>query len=201
MPVGVLHLFIAPHQIPAHNFFFITVFAAAASVKPVGGHVLSHASAVRSEPNAGLRYDSPHTIRLAHTFFLDPATVHLRKGRGDERIAKLVDSPDCPEGEATYALHAGGWEGRFLLPLCVLCVPTCIRLTRCIPCFRCLNKWLCPAMSLTCSSSPSDDGVVPPPPPNFLKRPCHKHRHTSEATIRFPAPLFPYLISLIQLAG
>lgn len=38
--------------------------------------------------------------------------VHLRKGRGDERIAKLVDSPDCPEGEATYALHAGGWEGK-----------------------------------------------------------------------------------------
>ncbi|KAI5452054.1 Meiotic recombination protein dmc1, variant 2 [Naganishia albida] len=56
------------------------MFAAASSAKPIGGHVLAHASATR---------------------------MQLRKGRGDERICKLVDSPDCPEGEATYALHAG----------------------------------------------------------------------------------------------
>ncbi|GFZ51287.1 DNA repair protein RAD51 [Saitozyma sp. JCM 24511] len=55
-------------------------FAAASSAKPVGGHVLAHASATR---------------------------IQLRKGRGDERIAKLQDSPDLPEGEATYALKAG----------------------------------------------------------------------------------------------
>ncbi|RSH87119.1 Meiotic recombination protein dmc1 [Saitozyma podzolica] len=59
------------------------MFAAASSAKPVGGHVLAHASATR---------------------------IQLRKGRGDERIAKLQDSPDMPEGEATYALKAGGWE-------------------------------------------------------------------------------------------
>ncbi|GHJ87454.1 hypothetical protein NliqN6_3856 [Naganishia liquefaciens] len=59
------------------------MFAAASSAKPIGGHVLAHASATR---------------------------MQLRKGRGDERICKLVDSPDCPEGEATYALHTGGWE-------------------------------------------------------------------------------------------
>ncbi|WVR08788.1 meiotic recombinase Dmc1 [Kwoniella sp. DSM 27419] len=58
-------------------------FAAASSAKPVGGHILAHASATR---------------------------VQLRKGRGDERIAKLQDSPDQPEGEATYVLKSGGWE-------------------------------------------------------------------------------------------
>jgi len=31
----------------------------------------------------------------------------LRKGRGDERIAKLQDSPDQPEGEATFVLKVG----------------------------------------------------------------------------------------------
>ncbi|WWC65000.1 meiotic recombinase Dmc1 [Kwoniella dejecticola CBS 10117] len=56
---------------------------AGASAKAVGGHILSHASAVR---------------------------IQLRKGRGDERIAKLQDSPDMPEGEATYVLKSGGWE-------------------------------------------------------------------------------------------
>ncbi|KAG8978704.1 Meiotic recombination protein dmc1 [Tulasnella sp. 425] len=59
------------------------VFTAGGALKPVGGHVLSHASTVR---------------------------IFLRKGRGDERIAKLSDSPDRPEGEATYKLAEGGWE-------------------------------------------------------------------------------------------
>ncbi|WVO18163.1 meiotic recombinase Dmc1 [Cryptococcus depauperatus] len=59
------------------------MFAAASSAKPVGGHILAHASATR---------------------------IALRKGRGDERIAKLQDSPDMPEGEATYTLRSGGWE-------------------------------------------------------------------------------------------
>lgn len=49
--------------------------------KPVGGHVLAHAS----------------TTRLA-----------LRKGRNETRIAKIYDSPDLPEAEATYAITPGG---------------------------------------------------------------------------------------------
>ncbi|RUS28520.1 RecA protein [Jimgerdemannia flammicorona] len=49
--------------------------------KPVGGHVIAHAS----------------TTRLS-----------LRKGRGEERIAKIYDSPECPEGEASYAISSGG---------------------------------------------------------------------------------------------
>lgn len=49
--------------------------------KPVGGHVLAHAS----------------TTRLS-----------LRKGRNETRVAKIYDSPDMPEAEATYMISAGG---------------------------------------------------------------------------------------------
>ncbi len=34
--------------------------------------------------------------------------VYLRKGRGEERVAKLADSPDQPEGEASYTIKSGG---------------------------------------------------------------------------------------------
>lgn len=49
--------------------------------RPLGGHVLSHASSTR---------------------------IALRKGRGEERIAKIVDSPEMPEAEATYCITNGG---------------------------------------------------------------------------------------------
>ncbi|KAF9093132.1 Meiotic recombination protein dmc1 [Mortierella sp. GBA35] len=49
--------------------------------KPVGGHIMAHASTTR---------------------------LYLRKGRGEERIAKVYDSPDVPEAEAPYAISAGG---------------------------------------------------------------------------------------------
>ncbi|KAF9015603.1 putative DMC1 protein [Cyathus striatus] len=57
-------------------------FVAGGALKPIGGHVLSHASATR---------------------------IFLRKGRAEERVAKLVDSPDRPESEASYKLDEGGW--------------------------------------------------------------------------------------------
>jgi meiotic recombination protein DMC1 len=41
--------------------------------KPVGGHVLAHASSTR---------------------------LYLRKGRGESRVVKIWDSPDVPEAEA-----------------------------------------------------------------------------------------------------
>ncbi|KAG2230282.1 hypothetical protein INT48_001524, partial [Thamnidium elegans] len=49
--------------------------------KPVGGHILAHASSTR---------------------------IYLRKGRGDERVAKLFDSPDMPESEASFSIMSGG---------------------------------------------------------------------------------------------
>ncbi|KAI0669754.1 DNA recombination and repair protein Rad51 [Trametes maxima] len=57
-------------------------FVAGGALKPIGGHILSHASATR---------------------------MYLRKGRAEERVAKLVDSPDRPESEASYKLDEGGW--------------------------------------------------------------------------------------------
>ncbi|KAJ3573054.1 hypothetical protein NP233_g2688 [Leucocoprinus birnbaumii] len=58
-------------------------FVAGGALKPIGGHILSHASATR---------------------------LYLRKGRAEERVAKLVDSPDRPESEASYKLDEGGWN-------------------------------------------------------------------------------------------
>lgn len=49
--------------------------------KPIGGNILAHASTTR---------------------------VALRKGRGETRIAKIYDSPDLPENEATFAITNGG---------------------------------------------------------------------------------------------
>ena len=34
--------------------------------------------------------------------------IALRKGRGETRIAKIYDSPDMPENEATFAITTGG---------------------------------------------------------------------------------------------
>ncbi|KAG7660695.1 uncharacterized protein J8A68_005812 [[Candida] subhashii] len=58
-----------------------SLFAAADGRKPVGGHVLAHASATR---------------------------ILLRKGRGEERVAKLQDSPNMPERECVYVIGEGG---------------------------------------------------------------------------------------------
>lgn len=57
------------------------LFAGVDGRKPIGGHVLAHASTTR---------------------------ILLRKGRGEERVAKIIDSPDCPEKEATYIITNGG---------------------------------------------------------------------------------------------
>lgn len=34
--------------------------------------------------------------------------IYNRKGRGDERVAKLLDSPDMPEKECVYIINEGG---------------------------------------------------------------------------------------------
>lgn len=49
--------------------------------KPIGGHVLAHASTTR---------------------------LYFRKGKGDERVVKVVDSPCLPESEATIQIYSGG---------------------------------------------------------------------------------------------
>lgn len=49
--------------------------------KPIGGHIIAHASTTR---------------------------MYLRKGKGNERVAKIYDSPSLPESEATYEISDAG---------------------------------------------------------------------------------------------
>ena len=49
--------------------------------KPVGGHILAHASTTR---------------------------LFLRKGKGEQRVCKIYDSPCLPESECTFAIHETG---------------------------------------------------------------------------------------------
>lgn len=49
--------------------------------KPIGGHIIAHASQTR---------------------------MSLRKGRGESRILKIIDSPMLAEGEAVFAITEGG---------------------------------------------------------------------------------------------
>ena len=48
---------------------------------PIGGHVLAHMSTYR---------------------------LYVRKSKGDKRIARLVDSPNLPEGEAVFTVTTKG---------------------------------------------------------------------------------------------
>jgi DNA repair protein RAD51 len=49
--------------------------------KPIGGHIMAHASTTR---------------------------LYMRKGRADSRVCKIVDSPFLPESEATFTIGKGG---------------------------------------------------------------------------------------------
>lgn len=49
--------------------------------KPIGGNIIAHASQTR---------------------------LYLRKGRGENRICKIYDSPTLPEAEATFAIAEEG---------------------------------------------------------------------------------------------
>ena len=57
------------------------MFPGAENKKPIGGHIIAHAS----------------TTRLS-----------LRKGRGESRVCKVYDSPCLPEGEAVFAITNDG---------------------------------------------------------------------------------------------
>lgn len=76
-------------------------FAPGGAMKPIGGHILSHASATRMALRKGLIY-----ILLVCVLTVIP---DHNTGRAEERVAKLVDSPDRPESEASYKLDNGGW--------------------------------------------------------------------------------------------
>ncbi|KXB08770.1 DNA repair and recombination protein RadA, partial [candidate division MSBL1 archaeon SCGC-AAA382M17] len=51
------------------------------STQPIGGHILGHSATTR---------------------------IFLRKSRGSRRIARVVDSPELPEGEAVFKISNEG---------------------------------------------------------------------------------------------
>merc|ERR1712179_667032 len=51
--------------------------------KPIGGNIIAHASTTR---------------------------ISLRRGRGEVRVAKIYDSPDLPESEASFSITTGGLD-------------------------------------------------------------------------------------------
>ncbi len=52
--------------------------------KPIGGHILGHTATFR---------------------------IYLRKSKGNKRIARLVDSPNMPDGEAVFTIDQEGVKG------------------------------------------------------------------------------------------
>ena len=67
------------------------MFAAADAKKPIGGHIIAHASQTR---------------------------LSMRKGRGESRICKIYDSPCLPEGEAVFAITNEGISRRLTAQAC-----------------------------------------------------------------------------------
>ena len=94
--------------------------------KPVGGHILVGFlcvlfNAVFSfiilsllDQIRHMREYTHHPSLVAHVSFIhlscdrSATRVYLRKGRGEERVAKIYDSPDMPENECSYTISGGG---------------------------------------------------------------------------------------------
>ena len=66
--------------------------------KPIGGNIMAHASTTRYA----------HSGQFGHNFDHFICRLYLRKGRGEQRICKIYDSPCLPEGEAVFAINADG---------------------------------------------------------------------------------------------
>lgn len=71
---------VVTNQVVQANLDGASMFAGP-TVKPIGGNIMAHATTTR---------------------------LHLRKGRGETRIAKLVASPSMPEADATFGISPGG---------------------------------------------------------------------------------------------
>ncbi|KAG2057210.1 hypothetical protein BDR06DRAFT_878251, partial [Suillus hirtellus] len=59
------------------------------ALKPIGGHILSHSSATQM-------------------FLCKGKSLAPTMGWAEEHVAKLVDSPNCPESKASYKLDESG---------------------------------------------------------------------------------------------
>ncbi|EFO84293.1 hypothetical protein CRE_02731 [Caenorhabditis remanei] len=69
--------------------------------KPIGGHIIAHMSTTR----LSVKVIRGHSLTVL--FF---CRLYLRKGKGENRVAKMVQSPNLPEAEATYSITNHGIE-------------------------------------------------------------------------------------------
>jgi len=69
--------------------------------------VVVYTNQVKIKPD--VFYGNP-TIHLGGNVVAHMSTtrVYLRKGKGEERVAKIVKSPYLPEGEAVFCITEGG---------------------------------------------------------------------------------------------
>jgi DNA repair protein RAD51 len=69
------------------------------AIKPIGGNIMAHASTTRCAlPPRALARSPAHA----------PRSVMLKKGRAENRIAKIFDSPWLPESQQMFAITADG---------------------------------------------------------------------------------------------
>jgi DNA repair protein RAD51 len=71
---------IVTNQVVQANLDGASMFAGP-TVKPIGGNIMAHATTTR---------------------------LHLRKGRGETRLAKLIASPSLPEADASFGIAPEG---------------------------------------------------------------------------------------------
>lgn len=69
--------------------------------KPTGGNIMAHACTTRYSvyPRKKKRENKINDSQIR---------LYLRKGRGENRICKVYDSPSLPETEATFAIFEEG---------------------------------------------------------------------------------------------
>jgi len=60
-----------------------------------------------ADPGATMSFQADPKKPIA---FASTTRISMRKGRGELRVAKIYDSPDLPENEATFAITAGGLD-------------------------------------------------------------------------------------------
>ena len=79
--------------------------------KPVGGHILAHASQTRLYFRKGkYQFDFlsiTYSNLILFSFILN-LTFIPSTGKGEQRICKLYDSPSQPESDAMFAIGASG---------------------------------------------------------------------------------------------
>lgn len=74
--------------------------------KPIGGNIMAHSSTTRQVKDEILLLLFGLVFNV--TYATECARLYLRKGRGEQRICKVYDSPCLPESEAVFAILPDG---------------------------------------------------------------------------------------------